>query len=110
MSHTDARLLLLHANDNVLVLRAEIQSGDNVLIFNEEIKLSSKAKMGHKIACREIKAGEKIIKYGVAIGSAIQNIAVGEHVHLCNLKSDYTPTYSLPEATCTDAQTSGETH
>jgi len=30
----------------------------------------------------------------VAIGSATRDIAVGEHVHLHNMKSDYLPTYT----------------
>ncbi|HRJ73596.1 MAG TPA: SAF domain-containing protein [Terrimicrobiaceae bacterium] len=44
---------------------------------------------------RDIRTGEKILKYGVPIGSATCDIAFGEHVHLHNMKSDYLPTYTL---------------
>ena len=43
----------------------------------------------HKIARKEILKGEKIIKYGVSIGSAVKDITFGEHVHMHNMKSDY---------------------
>ncbi len=46
---------------------------------------------------REIAPGEKIIKYGVPIGSAVLRISVGEHVHTHNIKSDYLPTYTWKE-------------
>ncbi len=73
--------LRLHADDNVLT----------VIVANGPIPL------GHKIAARDIAAGEKIIKYGAPIGSAIRDIASGEHVHTHNLKSDYIPTFKRGE-------------
>jgi hypothetical protein len=53
--------------------------------------------MGHKLAAKAMGPEDKVIKYGAPIGSATQPIAIGEHVHLHNLKSDYTPTYALPD-------------
>ncbi len=47
---------------------------------------------GHKVALCEIAAGEKVRRNNVAIGSATEDVAAGEHVHLHNLKSDYIPT------------------
>ena len=40
--------------------------------------------MGHKIALRDIKAGEPIIKYGFPIGEATSDIPAGYHVHTSN--------------------------
>jgi hypothetical protein len=37
-------------------------------------------------------------KYGVPIGSVTKPIAAGEHVHVHNLASNYTPTYTLDDA------------
>lgn len=42
---------------------------------------------GHKYAVRDIKKGEKIIKYGYPIGVASSDIVKGEHVHSHNLKT-----------------------
>jgi hypothetical protein len=38
--------------------------------------------------------GEVVLKYGAPIGSMTEAAAVGAHVHLHNLKSDYIPTYT----------------
>ena len=43
---------------------------------------------GHKYALRPIAAGENVIKYGMPIGHATRDIAVGEHVHTHNLATN----------------------
>ena len=42
---------------------------------------------GHKLAIKDIKAGEEIIKYGEVIGRATIDIKTGEWVHSHNMKS-----------------------
>ena len=44
---------------------------------------------GHKFALRALRAGDPVIKYGARIGTATQDIAPGEHVHLHNMRSDF---------------------
>ena len=44
--------------------------------------------MGHKIAIRDIKSGDNVIRYGNPIGHAIQNITQGEYVHNHNVKTN----------------------
>ncbi len=57
---------------------------------------------GHKYASGDIKAGERIIKYGFPIGVATSNIKEGEKVHSHNLKTslcgaqDYTYSPEIP--------------
>jgi (2R)-sulfolactate sulfo-lyase subunit alpha len=53
-----------------------------------ELDVVSEVPLGHKIALRDIAAGERVIKYGVAIGKATQDIKTGEHVHVHNLKGE----------------------
>lgn len=57
--------ILIHPDDNV-----------KVNLYN-----------GHKYAVRDIKKGEKVIKYGFSIGIAVQDITAGEHIHTHNLKT-----------------------
>ena len=45
--------------------------------------------VGHKIAARDIAAGEMIVKYGVVIGRATADIAAGSWVHLHVMCSNY---------------------
>ena len=43
--------------------------------------------LGHKIALRDVKAGETILKYGHDVGRAVADIGCGCHVHIHNLKT-----------------------
>jgi (2R)-sulfolactate sulfo-lyase subunit alpha len=43
--------------------------------------------LGHKLALRDIAAGETVLKYGQDIGRAVAPIARGAHVHVHNLKT-----------------------
>jgi len=95
MGHTDPRLLLLHPDDNVYVLRGTIAEGETILVEGGAVELTATIGMGHKLARHPIRSGAKVLKYGAPIGSATVDIAAGTHVHLSNLQSDYTPTYSL---------------
>lgn len=94
-SESDTRLLCLHPKDNVLILLAGIKADEPVHIEGKTVKLARSLSLGHKLARRSIRAGEKVLKHGAAIGTATRDIAFGEHVHLANLKSDYTPSVSL---------------
>jgi len=42
---------------------------------------------GHKIALRDIKKGEHIMKYGQSIGAASRDIPVGDYVHIHNMEA-----------------------
>ena len=98
MAETDPRLLLLHRDDNVFVLRDTISASEKILVEGQTIEVPLTIGMGHKLARRTIQPGDKVVKYGAPIGSATANIEQGDHVHLSNLKSDYTATYSLADA------------
>ncbi|MBW1766408.1 MAG: UxaA family hydrolase [Deltaproteobacteria bacterium] len=96
-SGTDKFLLSLAPEDNVLVLIKSMSAGSTLLLNGKTFQLNRSLGLGHKIAAREIRAGENVFKYGVPIGSAVRDIRAGEHVHLHNMKSDYIPTYTLDE-------------
>lgn len=87
-------LLLLHEDDNVLVCRAAVALGELLAIDGEGVRAPGDVEIGHKLARRSLKPGDKIIKYGAPIGSASRAIARGEHVHLHNMASDYMPSHT----------------
>lgn len=97
MKPTDDRLIVLAATDTVAVARCSIVAGVEVEIRGQTVTVAQAFSMGHKIAIRAMSKGDKVLKYGVSIGSATQAISVGDHVHLHNMQSDYTPTYALNE-------------
>jgi (2R)-sulfolactate sulfo-lyase subunit alpha len=43
--------------------------------------------IGHKIALRDLKKDDTVIKYGVDIGRVISPIKAGEHLHVHNVKT-----------------------
>ena len=89
------KLLRIHRDDNVLIVVTPVRPGDRDVINELEILFTQDIAIGHKVAARDIKAGERVYKCGVPIGSAKEMIPAGAHVHLHNLKSDYIATYTL---------------
>jgi hypothetical protein len=89
------KLLRLHRDDNVLIVVTPLRPGDVDHIDGREVVFTQNIAIGHKVAARDLRAGEKVYKCGVPIGSAKERIPVGSHMHLHNLKSDYIPTYTL---------------
>ena len=89
------KLLRIHRDDNVLIVVAPVREGDSDLVDGREVVFTQNIAIGHKVAARDIKAGQKVYKCGVPIGSAKELILAGAHMHLHNLKSDYIATYTL---------------
>jgi altronate hydrolase len=71
----------LHPNDDVLIARAQLVGGTTV----ENVTARGLIPPGHKIATRDIAAGEPVRRYNQIIGFATKPIAAGEHVHTHNL-------------------------
>ncbi len=86
---------LVHSpKDNVGVVVVEgLRAGTDMLGVVTEtdktLKLKSKddIPIGHKVALKPLKKGETVIKYGEDIGRMVADAAVGEHVHVQNLKT-----------------------
>jgi len=83
------RCFQIHANDNVATLLDDA-AGDAQVIGGppQEIRLLEKIQRGHKVALKDLAAGDAVIKFGVRIGHATQPIPRGAWVHLHNLASD----------------------
>ena len=95
---TDPRLLRLSPKDNVCAVIVTIAGGDTVLIDGRPVTVDQRIATGHKVAVAPIAPGEKVLKYGIPIGSATAAIRPGEYVHTHNLKSDYLPTRTLDKS------------
>ncbi len=88
---THSPLLHLSPRDNVCAATRSLQAGDVVPFQEGTLQIRASIPVGHKVAVLPIQKGRKVLKYGASIGSAICDIAVGEHVHTHNLESDYLP-------------------
>ena len=87
-------ILVLAKEDNVGVVLKGAAPGDSLALGSGELVCLDAIPPGHKIALRAIPSGAKVLKFGVPIGSATEAIRPGQHVHIQNLASDYTPTVS----------------
>ena len=43
--------------------------------------------LGHKVALKDMKVGDTVIKYGVDVGKVVAPIKVGQHAHVHNIKT-----------------------
>jgi hypothetical protein len=90
-----SNVLLMAAEDNCLIARTRLRAGDLIDIDGVQVTLKQTIEIGHKLARRDLAAGEKIYRYGAPIGTIAKPVAIGEHIHTHNLESDYIPTYTL---------------
>jgi len=89
----EVRLLRLAEGDNVYIATGPLRPGDVVRGDGHNLPITETVELGHKVAARPIAAGEKIVRFGMPIGSATRPIAVGAWVHTHNLASDYIRTF-----------------
>ena len=87
------RVFVINENDNVATVVVEaLQKGDEVQtngrITDLVVTANQDIAYGHKIALRDIKQGETVLKYGLSIGTATQDIKAGDHVHTHNVESN----------------------
>ncbi len=88
-----ARAFQIAAADNVATLIDELASPAAVEVLGgfgaDPVGAREPIARGHKIALRDLAAGEPVLKFGVRIGHASRPILRGEWVHLHNLASDH---------------------
>lgn len=109
------RFLKINPADNVAVALDILKAGEKVEVEGTTVTLKEDIENGHKFALRDIKAGENVIKYGYAIGHALQDISQGAWVHTHNLKTNlkddleytYTPVCSELNIPKTDLEVNG---
>jgi (2R)-sulfolactate sulfo-lyase subunit alpha len=87
-------LLVHERKDTVGVVVVEnLKAGTDMLAVvthdNSSFRITAKADIpiGHKVALKDIAAGETIWKYGQDIGVARAAIGKGEHLHVHNVKT-----------------------
>jgi len=82
------KLIRITPKDDVAVCTQELEAGEKVTIGGTTVTALEKIPFGHKIALRDIKKSENIIKYGFPIGHATEDIKAGSHIHSHNLQTN----------------------
>ena len=92
MSATD--LIIHDEKDNVAVVVIDKTSKNQecvawIMENDKSIKIKSinEIPLGHKIALKDFKEGDIILKYGHDIGKVVSPIKKGDHVHVHNVKT-----------------------
>ena len=82
--------LVMNVKDNVATALRYVENGESIGIETGDsvvdIKLLQSIPFGHKLALKDIKRGETVIKYGETIGQATMKIGKGQHVHVHNVE------------------------
>jgi len=81
-------ILVIHERDNVAVTISDIKKGEKVAYGSSELTALENIDKGHKIALRDIEAGENVIKYGFAIGKTNTAVKAGQWLHTHNVKTN----------------------
>ncbi len=87
-----SRAIAIDPSDDVAVVVGDVSADQAIEVQStagtEKVIARQSIPAGHKIALREIAAGQPVTKYGEKIGHATEDIHIGDHVHLHNLASD----------------------
>ena len=93
-AHKAPEFLVHEEGDGVGVIVVEgIKTGQELTgwIMAEDktikVKVLNDIPIGHKVALKDFKVGDSVLKYGVDIGKIVKPIKKGEHVHVHNLKT-----------------------
>ena len=66
-----------------MALNGWIMDEDRMIAVNAEQDIP----IGHKVALKDMAAGDTVIKYGISMGRVVAPIKMGEHAHIHNIKT-----------------------
>lgn len=81
-------ILKINPADNVVVAILPQKKGDCIEVDGQRISLLEDVPAGHKIAIKDLKAGENVIKYGFPIGHAMEDKPAGSWMNEHNIKTN----------------------
>jgi len=81
-------------HDSVAVVVVEgVKAGQTLtgLILDEDrtitLPCAQDIPLGHKVALKDMKVGDTVIKYGADVGKVVAPIKAGQHAHVHNIKT-----------------------
>ena len=78
----------INSKDNVIIVLRDYKKNEVIKIDEKEVKVLQDITKGHKIAIENIAKSKNILKYGMPIGVALEEIKIGEWVHVHNTKTN----------------------
>lgn len=86
--HRTQDFTMIREKDDVIIALRDYKKGEVIELSQSPlsgITLNEDIPKGHKIAVRQITAGENVLKYGYSIGIATEDILPGSWIHTHNL-------------------------
>src|SRR3954468_24448073 len=80
-------LLHLDPRDDVAVALRPVAAGEKLTVGARSIAAAEAIASGHKLALRDMSAGETVHKFGWPIGRLTAPVAAGAHLHIHNLRT-----------------------
>ena len=84
--------LMMDEMDNVVTMVEEVDAGGEVCYQRHGEQIAVRAEEAvpycHKLALKDFRKGEDVIKYGESLGKATEDIAKGHLINERNLKSE----------------------
>src|SRR2546429_548213 len=87
------RAIVLKPEDDVAVAKAPLDKGAVFEYGAARIEARQDVKPGHKIARRDVRRGQPVLRYGQEFGFATQDIAVGAHARTPNPRIGAPPSH-----------------
>ena len=86
---------LVHSpKDNVgVVVIEDLKSGTDMMGVVTETDSTTRVMakgdipIGHKVALKDLKKGDTVVKYGEDVGRIVADVKTGEHVHTHNMRT-----------------------
>ncbi|MCL2373907.1 MAG: UxaA family hydrolase, partial [Treponema sp.] len=71
------RVIKVHPQDNVVIPVQDAPRGTEVA---PEVKTIQDIPQGHKIALKDFRKGDEVMRYGVILGSLLKDVPAGGHI------------------------------
>jgi altronate hydrolase len=85
------KVLKVHEDDNVLVALTDLSKGESIAYNGDSYVLQDDIKAKHKFFTADMQVGDKVIMYGVLVGTAQQFIPKGGWMNTSNVKHAAAP-------------------
>lgn len=93
MVATQHKVTKVHADDNVIVALCDLPAGERVVYNGQEYTIVNGIPAKHKFVTEDLAAGDKIIMYGVLVGTAREPISKGAAITTNNVLHAADPFY-----------------
>ena len=84
------KIIKVHPEDNIAVALTNLTADEELKFEGDRIRIVSEVKSKHKVALKKFENGDRVIMYGVLVGTANRTIKRGEVLTIENVnhKSD----------------------